>query len=57
MILKTADGKEVWSRLNTAIKIEGLVDINVSKFPAGSYFVQMTDADGKLTTKKIVIVR
>ena len=58
MILRDANGKQVWSQSNTAsILTGGGLDINVSNLPSGIYFLQLTDVNKISSVKKIVIVK
>jgi Secretion system C-terminal sorting domain len=53
--LRDANGRAVWSQSNTTIIKGGVLDVDVSKYPPGIYFLHMNDANGKLIIKKIVI--
>jgi plastocyanin len=56
--LRSIDGKVIWSESNPASLQKGKeLNINISKTPAGTYFLRLTDMNNKSTIKKIIVVK
>jgi len=57
-ILRNTNGKIIWSELQPALLEKGKqLHINLQKIPAGTYFLQLTDADKKNMVKEVIVVK
>lgn len=54
--LKDMNGKTVWQSSN-ANSLKPGMDVDVSKYPNGIYYLQITDTKNNTTTRKVVISR
>jgi hypothetical protein len=58
VVLKDASGKQVWSAVKAASDTGGsTLNVDVSRYAAGIYFLTITDRAGNVTTQKVVIAR
>ena len=57
LLLKNANGETVWSNAKAPVSSLGGLAVNVSKLPNGIYFLQVTDEDKNVITKKVIISR
>jgi len=55
--LKDMNGKTVWSSAKTNAGSLNSISIDVSRMPAGTYYLQIIGDDKKVITKKVIIAR